>query len=442
MSRGTSQSAVPPRIPFDLGGTAPGLSHPTGILAAPVPGTARPLASLPEGGIGFKPPEVTKKGTGSERRRKYNRKKTVAARCLSPFSPRGPARRPPGRSVYFSGSGEPPSPCPLPEGEGTSIVRFAREPNLGTVPVFVRRKRDCRLPKFQEPARYDCPLGSSDVAAGLARAARQSARHLRPGRPAPAGQHRPPQRLRLGPAHRHSRQGPGADPDLRLLVRAAGRAQPPDHHRRGPDGPAAGRRPAAAGRPSTLCRKTQVVPIECVVRGYLAGSGWKEYRKRGTVCGIKLPAGLDRECPAAGADLHARHQGRDRPRREHLVRARWSSWSAASWPRSCAAAAWPSSSRGADYALQRGIIIADTKFEWGEADGQIILIDEVLTPDSSRFWPADQLRPGPQPALVRQAVRARLALGERLGQEQPPARPAGRDRGRRRGRSTSRPTSG
>ena len=94
-------------------------------------------------------------------------------------------------------------------------------------------------------------------------------------------------------AHGHSRQGAGADADRRLLVRAARRAEPSDHHRRRADGPAA---PAPiarmlAGR-STLCRKTEVVPIECVVRGYLAGSGWKEYQQSGTVCGIKLPAGL------------------------------------------------------------------------------------------------------------------------------------------------------
>jgi phosphoribosylaminoimidazole-succinocarboxamide synthase len=167
--------------------------------------------------------------------------------------------------------------------------------------------------------------------------------------------------------------------------------------------PSIDRRPLA-GR-SMLVRKTEVVPIECVVRGYLAGSGWKEYQRQGTVCGIALPKGLRESeqlsqpifTPAtkaeSGHDLNISFEtmiemvGREVS--EELRR------------RSLAVY-----ERGAEYALSRGIRIADTKFEWGRVDGEIILIDEVLTPDSSRFWPADQFEPGrPQASFDKQFVR-------------------------------------
>lgn len=159
-----------------------------------------------------------------------------------------------------------------------------------------------------------------------------------------------------------------------------------------------------AGRTS-LVRKTQVVPIECVVRGYLVGSGWKEYRQNRAVCGIPLPTGLVESSrldqpiftPATKAETGHDENipfermieivGRDTA--EELRR------------RSIAIF-----NRGSDYARQRGIIIADTKFEWGLVDGRLILIDEVLTPDSSRFWPADQYQPGRgQPSFDKQFVR-------------------------------------
>ena len=183
-----------------------------------------------------------------------------------------------------------------------------------------------------------------------------------------------------------------------------------------------------AGR-SMLVRKTEVVPIECVVRGYLSGSGWKEYQQSGTVCGVRLPAGLTESdrlpepifTPATkeetGHDINISFDrmveivGRDVA--EELRRRSLAIYQ-----------------RGAELARQRGIIIADTKFEWGRVDGELILIDEVLTPDSSRFWPADQYRPGQRSAVVRQAVRPRLAGNDRLGQKQPAAGAA-----RRRGRS-------
>ena len=100
-------------------------------------------------------------------------------------------------------------------------------------------------------------------------------------------------------------------------------------------------RPPPAGRPHACwVRKTQVVPIECVVRGYLAGSGWAEYRRTATVCGIPLPAGLTESAQLARADLHAGHQGRDRARREHQLRRDGRAGSAARWPKSCASGAW------------------------------------------------------------------------------------------------------
>lgn len=156
---------------------------------------------------------------------------------------------------------------------------------------------------------------------------------------------------------------------------------------------------------SMVVRKARVYPVECVVRGYLAGSGWKEYRQDGTVCGIALPAGL-RECdrlpepiftPAtkeeSGHDQNisfeqmARIVGR--PVAEELRRLSLQIYSHAS-----------------EYARQRGILLADTKFEFGEHDGGPILIDEVLTPDSSRFWPAAEYQPGRgQPSFDKQFVR-------------------------------------
>lgn len=159
-----------------------------------------------------------------------------------------------------------------------------------------------------------------------------------------------------------------------------------------------------AGR-SSLVRKTKVVPIECVVRGYLAGSGWKEYQRRGTVCAQQLPTGLVESSqlpepiftPSTKAesghdenitfDETAQRVGR--PLAEELQRRSLSIFQ-----------------RGVDFARQRGIIIADTKFEWGQVGDELILIDEVLTPDSSRFWPADTYQPGKgQPSFDKQFVR-------------------------------------
>ena len=159
-----------------------------------------------------------------------------------------------------------------------------------------------------------------------------------------------------------------------------------------------------AGR-SMLVKKSDVFPIECVVRGYLAGSGLKEYRQSGTVCGIQLPAGLVEASklpepiftPATKAES-GHDENIDFARCVEIIGEH-----AATALRDRTIALYR---KAADYARERGIIICDTKFEWGEADGEIILIDEVLTPDSSRFWPADEYEPGrTQASFDKQPVR-------------------------------------
>ena len=155
-----------------------------------------------------------------------------------------------------------------------------------------------------------------------------------------------------------------------------------------------------------LCRKADVVPIECVVRGYLAGSGWREYKAGGEVCGVALPPKL-KQCselpepiftPATKAESgHDENisfeQGCDVVGQETMTAVRDRSIALYTTARA--------------YAAERGIILADTKFEWGTADdGELILIDECLTPDSSRFWPADSYKPGrDQASFDKQFVR-------------------------------------
>jgi phosphoribosylaminoimidazole-succinocarboxamide synthase len=159
-------------------------------------------------------------------------------------------------------------------------------------------------------------------------------------------------------------------------------------------------------RRSMLVKKAEVLPIECVVRGYLAGSGWKEYQSQGTVCGQKLPNGL-KQCqklpeliftPATKAERGTHDENISFERcvdiigkeRAHYVRDK----------------SIEIFKKASGYAESKGIILSDTKFEWGVADGRIILIDEVLTPDSSRFWPADIYEAGrDQESFDKQFVR-------------------------------------
>ena len=160
-----------------------------------------------------------------------------------------------------------------------------------------------------------------------------------------------------------------------------------------------------AGR-STYCKKTRVVPIECVVRGYLAGSGWKEYQKSRSVCGVPLPEGLTESAklpepiftPSTKAD-----EGHD----ENISFERMVELVGQTTAETLRDRAIDLFKRGSGYASSRGIIIADTKFEFGQnEDGSIILIDEVLTPDSSRFWPSAKYSAGrAQESFDKQFVR-------------------------------------
>jgi len=188
------------------------------------------------------------------------------------------------------------------------------------------------------------------------------------------------------------------------------------------DLPAAADRRMLAGR-STLCRKTEVVPIECVVRGYLAGSGWKEYQQSGTVCGIELPPGLTESArlpepiftPATKATT-----GHD----ENISFDRVVELVGGQLAEELRRRSLRIFQRGAEFARQRGILIADTKFEFGQVGGELLLIDEVLTPDSSRFWPADQYAPGRgQPSFDKQFVRDWLSSTDWDKNSPPPALP-------------------
>ncbi len=158
-----------------------------------------------------------------------------------------------------------------------------------------------------------------------------------------------------------------------------------------------------------LCQRTAVFPVECVIRGYIAGSAWKEYRAH-RHAGGRTASGWDAgKRPADAGDLQPGHQGRVRPRREHHHRRGWRrSW--APIPRSGAGAADAARLRAsaASMAEPRGIIIADTKFEFGSVGDGSSSIDEVLTPDSSRFWPADRIPARTHAAELRQAAAARL----------------------------------
>ncbi|MBR5627595.1 MAG: phosphoribosylaminoimidazolesuccinocarboxamide synthase [Thermoguttaceae bacterium] len=174
---------------------------------------------------------------------------------------------------------------------------------------------------------------------------------------------------------------------------------------------------------SMLCKKTKVVPVECIIRGYLSGSGWNEYRHSGTVCGIKLPAGLQEssklESPIFTPSTKA-ESGHD----ENISFERIIEITGEKIANELRDKAIDIFTRGAEYALERGIIIADTKFEFGILNDEIILIDEVMTPDSSRFWAADQYKPGQgQPSFDKQFVRDWLTVSGWDKNSNPPELP-------------------
>jgi len=177
--------------------------------------------------------------------------------------------------------------------------------------------------------------------------------------------------------------------------------------------------PELKGR-STLARKTEVFPIECVVRGYLEGSGWKDYQKTGKICGHQLPSGL-KHCEKLPESLFTPSTKASTGHDENIDKKEFIGIVGKAVAKQLENLSLQIYGLAAEYALARGIIIADTKFEFGhDADGNILLIDEVLTPDSSRFWAADPYKPGkPQPSFDKQFVREYLETLD--WDKQPPA---------------------
>jgi phosphoribosylaminoimidazole-succinocarboxamide synthase len=178
---------------------------------------------------------------------------------------------------------------------------------------------------------------------------------------------------------------------------------------------------ALRGR-SMLVRRTEVFPVECVVRGYLAGSGWKDYRSTGEICGHKLPAGL-RESAQLPEPIFTPATKAETGHDENISEARMAEIVGAETTERLRAISLALYAAAETYARARGIIIADTKFEFGlDAEGRIILIDEALTPDSSRFWPLDQYEPGrAQASFDKQFVRDYLETLD--WDKRPPAPP-------------------
>jgi len=171
-----------------------------------------------------------------------------------------------------------------------------------------------------------------------------------------------------------------------------------------------------------LVKKASVYPVECIVRGYLAGSGLKEYERSGTVCGIELPSGLVESSrldeplftPSTKAEIGDHDENIDFERMVEIVGSK-----TAEQLRDTSVAVYAAAR---EHAAARGIIIADTKFEFGSVGGELTLVDEVLTPDSSRFWPADTYEPGrSQPSFDKQYVRDWL---EASGWDKTPPAPA------------------
>lgn len=200
-----------------------------------------------------------------------------------------------------------------------------------------------------------------------------------------------------------------------------------DHHMIGTDLPedmplTLQQRCELAGR-SMIARKAQVIPFECVVRGYLEGSGWREYQQTGSVCGIKLPSGL-KQCDRLPEPIFTPATKAESGHDENVsfeVMAGAIGNELAKQLRELSLSVY---TQGSQLAESKGILIADTKFEWGWCDGKVILIDEVLTPDSSRFWPKSEYRPGSsQPSFDKQYVREWLMASKWDRESPPPALP-------------------
>ena len=176
---------------------------------------------------------------------------------------------------------------------------------------------------------------------------------------------------------------------------------------------------------AVLVRKAKALPVECIVRGYITGSGWKDYQKTGTICGRKLPAGLVESqklepaifTPSTKAELGTHDENISRERAAEIL--------GADVARQVEEVALAIFENGRAHAESRGIIVADTKFEFGMVDGKLTLIDEVLTPDSSRFWPRDKYKAGQgQPSFDKQFLRDWLKAQPWNMQPPPPTLPA------------------
>lgn len=174
---------------------------------------------------------------------------------------------------------------------------------------------------------------------------------------------------------------------------------------------------------SMIVKKCEVVPIECVVRGYLVGSGWRDYQKTGAVCGIQLPENLP-NCAKFDEPLFTPATKAEEGHDENISFEQMCEVIGSETAEKLKEMSLEIYSRGRDYAAERGIILADTKFEFGWHNGELILIDEVLTPDSSRFWPADQYEPGRnQVSFDKQFVREFLDTTDWDKNSDPPELP-------------------
>ncbi len=159
---------------------------------------------------------------------------------------------------------------------------------------------------------------------------------------------------------------------------------------------------------SMLVKKAKVVPFECVVRGYLEGSGWRDYQSTGAICDIALPKGM-KQCQQLSEPIFTPTTKAESGHDESLSFEAMANAIGTELAQELRQRSLDVYQRGAEIAAQHGIIIADTKFEWGWCDGKLILVDEVLTPDSSRFWPADDYETGrPQKSFDKQFVREYL----------------------------------
>ena len=296
--------------------------------------------------------------------------------------------------------------------------RTQRRRHVISTPAAPRIPEAPQCPKTPPSPRPRCT--ESSLRGLQAVAPGQGPRHLRDRRPSHADRDdRPAERLR----RRAARPDPGKGHVLTTISNfwfARTRHIVPNHladfplERAVPD---AAERASIVDR-SMVVRRLKALPVEAVVRGYLIGSGWKDYQQTARSAASRLPAGC--AWPTSCRSRSSRR--RRRPRRASTMRTSASRRSrrpsAPSSPRACGTPRSRSTSSPRRTHSTRGIIIADTKFEFGVDDaGTLTLIDEALTPDSSRFWPVDTYRAGIEPAVLRQAVRARLPRDARLGQD-------------------------